>query len=115
VGRVPRPAHRLGDEEVPRGSVDARPEAAAGEAPSAAARFGAIVGTGYFGGGLVGSTTFRFGPKSIVVPGVGFGVLRAKPEISSERASARFVQTVGGRAGLPAPLAQKSGVVDFKT
>jgi hypothetical protein len=68
---------------------------------------GAIVGAGYFGGGLVGSTTFRLGPKAIVVPGVPFEVLRAKPEISGDRA--RFVQTVGGRAGFPAPRRVKGG------
>jgi hypothetical protein len=62
---------------------------------------GAIVGAAYRGGGLVGSTTFRLGPKSIVVPGVPFEVLRSEPEISGDRA--RFVQTVGGRAGFPAP------------
>jgi hypothetical protein len=64
---------------------------------------GKIVNTGYFGGGLVGSTTFRLGPKAIVVPGVPFEVLRGKPEISDDHATARFVQTVGGRAGFPAP------------
>jgi Cyclic nucleotide-binding domain len=62
---------------------------------------GAVVGAGYFGGGLVGSTTFRLGRKAIVVPGVSFKVLRAQPEIRGDRA--RFVQTVGGRAGFPAP------------
>src|SRR4029077_14940745 len=68
---------------------------------------GVIAGAGYFGGGLVGSTTFRLGRKSIVVPGVPFEVLRAKPEISGDRA--RFVQTVGGRAGFPAPRLVKGG------
>lgn len=62
---------------------------------------GAIVGAAYRGGGLVGSTTFRLGPKAIVVPGVPFDVLRTEPEISGD--TARFVQTVGGRAGFPAP------------
>ena len=62
---------------------------------------GAIVGAGYEGGGLVGSTKFRLGPKAVVVPGVAFEVLRSEPEISADRA--RFVQTVGGRAGFPAP------------
>lgn len=68
---------------------------------------GAIVDAGYEGGGLVGSTTFRLGPKAIVVPGVSFEVLRAEPEISDGRA--RFVQTVGGRAGFPAPRRVKGG------
>lgn len=68
---------------------------------------GKIVDANYFGGGLVGSTTFRLGSRSIVVPGVAFEVLRAKPEISGD--SARFVQTVGGRAGFPAPRLVKGG------
>jgi hypothetical protein len=68
---------------------------------------GAIVDAGYEGGGLVGSTTFRFGPKAIVVPGVAFEVLRAEPEVSGDRA--RLVQTVGGRAGFPAPRRVKGG------
>src|SRR3954464_11522365 len=68
---------------------------------------GAIVGLGYQGGGLVGSTTFRLGPKAIVVPGVPFEVLRADPEVSGDRV--RFVQTVGGRAGFPAPRLVKGG------
>jgi hypothetical protein len=68
---------------------------------------GAIVGAGFGGGGLVGSTTFRLGPKAIIVPGVAFDVLRPEPEISADRA--RFVQTVGGRAGFPAPRRVKGG------
>jgi hypothetical protein len=68
---------------------------------------GAIVGSGFGGGGLVGSTTFRLGPKAIVVPGVPFEVLRPEPEISNDRV--RFVQTVGGRAGFPAPRRVKGG------
>jgi len=68
---------------------------------------GAIVDAGYEGGGLVGSTTFKFGPKAIVVPGVGFEVLRADPEIGDDRV--RFVQTVGGRAGFPQPRMVKGG------
>jgi hypothetical protein len=68
---------------------------------------GAIADAGYEGGGVVGSTTFRFGSRAIVVPGVPFEVLRAEPEISGDRA--RFVQTVGGRAGFPAPRPVKGG------
>src|SRR5438477_145009 len=68
---------------------------------------GAIVEAGYGGGGLVGSTTFRLGPKAIVVPGVPFEVLRPDPVITAD--SARFVQTVGGRAGFPAPRRVKGG------
>jgi len=62
---------------------------------------GKIVDHGYSGGGLVGSTTFKVGPKSIVVPGVAFETIRADPEVSDD--NVRFAQTVGGRAGFPAP------------
>jgi hypothetical protein len=62
---------------------------------------GKIVGHGYAGRGLVGATTFRFGPKRVIVPGVAFDVLQAEPEVGER--SVRFVQTVGGRAGFPAP------------
>jgi len=65
-----------------------------------------IVGHGYEGRGLVGATTFRLGPKKIVVPGVGFDVLQSEPEVAD--GSVRFVQTVGGRAGFPAPRRVKS-------
>ncbi len=41
------------------------------------------------------------------MPGVPFEVLRADPEISAD--SVRFVQTVGGRAGFPAPRRVKGG------
>lgn len=62
---------------------------------------GRIVAQGYSGRGLVGATTFALGPKKLVVPGVAFDVLQADPVVSD--GSARFVQTVGGRAGFPAP------------
>jgi len=62
---------------------------------------GTIVGFGHEGRGLVGSTRFRFGPLGMTVPGVAFEVLRPEPEVSDD--AVRFVQTVGGRAGFPAP------------
>ena len=62
---------------------------------------GRITGHGHEGGGLVGSTTFRAGPKNIRVPGIAFEMLRPPPEVGAD--SVRFVQTVGGRAGFPAP------------
>jgi hypothetical protein len=62
---------------------------------------GRISGFGHEGTGLVGTTTFRFGFKDVVVPGVPFEVLRPDPE--EQDGSVRFVQTVGGRAGFPAP------------
>ena len=62
---------------------------------------GRIVGYGHSGGGLVGSTTFRLGLKDLVVPGVVFQTLQPEPEVGADQV--RFVQTVGGRAGFPAP------------
>jgi hypothetical protein len=62
---------------------------------------GKVVDHGHEGTGFVGSTTFRLGPKDVVIPGVGFDILRPEPEVGEE--SVRFVQTVGGRAGFPAP------------
>jgi hypothetical protein len=62
---------------------------------------GKIVGYGHAGGGLVGSTTFNLGVKDITVPGVAFDVLQPEPEVTAD--AVRFVQTVGGRAGFPAP------------
>jgi hypothetical protein len=62
---------------------------------------GRIVDSGYAGEAFVGSTTFRLGPKAIVVPGVAFETIRQDPE--QTETGVRFVQTVGGRAGFPAP------------
>jgi hypothetical protein len=59
-----------------------------------------IVGYGHEGDGLVGSTTFRL-PFKVTFRGVAFEVLRPEPEVRGD--SVRFVQTVGGRAGFPAP------------
>jgi Cyclic nucleotide-binding domain len=60
---------------------------------------GEIVDHAHAGGGLVGSTTFRLGLK-ITVPGVEFDVLQS---YEPGAGAVRFVQTVGGRAGFPAP------------
>lgn len=62
---------------------------------------GRIVRHGYEGAGLVGSTTFNLGIRDITIPGVAFEVLRDDPEVQGD--AVRFVQTVGGRAGFPAP------------
>jgi hypothetical protein len=62
---------------------------------------GRIADCGYEGEAFVGSTTFRLGPKAVVVPGVAFETIRSDPERGDT--SVRFVQTVGGRAGFPAP------------
>jgi Cyclic nucleotide-binding domain len=62
---------------------------------------GKIIAFGNEGRGLVGSTTFRFGPKNLIFEGVPFETLQPDPEISDD--AVRFFQTVGGRAGFPAP------------
>jgi len=62
---------------------------------------GKIVDHGQAGGGLVGATRFSLGPVSLTVPGVAFDILRPEPKVRED--AVRFVQTVGGRAGFPAP------------
>src|ERR671935_2224126 len=62
---------------------------------------GRITDFGHAGEAFVGSTTFRVGPKDVVVAGVPFETLRPEPEATD--GAVRFVQTVGGRAGFPAP------------
>jgi Cyclic nucleotide-binding domain len=66
---------------------------------------GRIEGHGYAGGGVVGSTTFRLGRRELTVPGVAFETLQTEPEVGP--GAVRFVQTVGGRAGFPAPRTVK--------
>jgi Cyclic nucleotide-binding domain len=61
---------------------------------------GRIVDHGQSGESYVGSTTFRFGRKDVVVAGVAYDTIR--DEEAGEDA-VRFLQTVGGRAGFPAP------------
>jgi Cyclic nucleotide-binding domain len=62
---------------------------------------GKVVDHGHEGAGYVGSTTFRLGVKDLVFQGVPFDTLRPDPEIRDDEV--RFFQTVGGRAGFPAP------------
>jgi hypothetical protein len=62
---------------------------------------GRIVDHGHAGEAFVGSTTFRLGPKDVIFAGVPYETLRPEPETAGD--AVRFVQTVGGRAGFPAP------------
>jgi len=62
---------------------------------------GGVVDAGHLGRGLIGSTTMRVGTRAIVFPAVSFPDIRRQPEITER--SVRFVQTAGGRTGLPAP------------
>jgi hypothetical protein len=62
---------------------------------------GKITDCGYNGSGMMGSTTVKLGPVSRTFEAVGLPDIRRKPE---RRASwVRFVQTCGGRTGVPAP------------
>lgn len=62
---------------------------------------GRIVGSGYLGGGRIGSTTVRVGPARIRFPGFKLPDIQQEPEVGAK--SVRFVQTIGGRMGLPTP------------
>jgi hypothetical protein len=61
---------------------------------------GRIVDHGQSGASYVGSTTFRFGRKDVVVAGVAYDTIRSEDAADD---AVRFAQTVGGRAGFPAP------------
>ena len=69
--------------------------------PGSTWRTGEIVGHGYEGTGLVGSGLLNLGVTEITIPAVVFEVLRHEPDVQAN--AVRFVQTVGGRAGFPAP------------
>ena len=62
---------------------------------------GKVVAWGQTGAGLIGSTTVQMGPKAVVFQAVAFPDLQPEPEVSE--AAVRFVQTAGGRTGVPAP------------
>ncbi|HEV1997092.1 MAG TPA: cyclic nucleotide-binding domain-containing protein [Candidatus Dormibacteraeota bacterium] len=62
---------------------------------------GRIVGSGHSGGGLIGATTLRLGGRSMSVAAVAFPDRRPEPTVTDS--SVRFIQTAGGRTGLPLP------------
>ncbi len=66
---------------------------------------GRITGYGFDDGskGLIGSTRVRVAPKgmNLVFPAVAYPVLRPEPE--ADAGAVRFVQTAGGRPGMPLP------------
>jgi hypothetical protein len=62
---------------------------------------GKIVDSGYSGGALVGSTTVKLGPRTMSFPGVTYPLIQAEPEVGPDWV--KFVQSAGGRMGLPAP------------
>jgi hypothetical protein len=62
---------------------------------------GRIVDAGYSGGGLMGATTVRLAKLRTTFEPVPLPDIRHEPEITDS--CVRFVQTTGGRTGLPAP------------
>ena len=62
---------------------------------------GQIVNYGQSGGGLIGSTTIRFGARTAVFEAVALPDLTPEPSVSGDAVT--FVQTSGGRTGVPAP------------
>ena len=61
---------------------------------------GTITGYGYTGGGLMGSTTVAVGGLNKEFEAVALPVIQQPPEVGD--GWVRFVQTAGGRTGLPA-------------
>ena len=61
---------------------------------------GTIAAAGYSGGGVIGSTTISLG-RGISVAAVALPDMQAEPEVGRQRV--RFLQTTGGRTGVPAP------------
>jgi hypothetical protein len=62
---------------------------------------GEIVDAGYSGGAYIGTTRVKVGPKTLGFPGVEYPLLQQEPERGPDWV--KFVQTAGGRMGLPAP------------
>ena len=62
---------------------------------------GKILDAGYAGGGLMGATTIRLGPKAATFEAVSLEDIRA--DVVRLGHAVRFVQTTGGRTALPAP------------
>ena len=62
---------------------------------------GKIVGYGQSGGGLIGATTLRLGGKSMTVAAVALPDKRQEPKVTAT--SVTFLQSAGGRTGLPMP------------
>lgn len=62
---------------------------------------GAVTAAQYLGGGMIGATTLRFGGGEATVAAVPMGDRCAPPEIGP--GWVRFVQSAGGRTGVPAP------------
>ena len=64
-------------------------------------RDGRIVDHGHDGGGLIGSTTLRLGGRETTFQAVALPDLRPPPRVTATEVT--FLQTCGGRTGVPAP------------
>jgi hypothetical protein len=62
---------------------------------------GRIIDFGQSGGTVLNCTHMKLGPKEIVFQATAFPEIRPKPKVT--KTSATFVQTCGGRPGMPAP------------
>jgi hypothetical protein len=62
---------------------------------------GKIVGHGQEGAGMIGSTTMRLGSRSTTITAFPLPDIQAEPEVGD--GWVRFVQTAGGRTGVPTP------------
>ena len=62
---------------------------------------GRIVEHGHLGQGHIGATTVKVGPAAVRFPAVHLPDIRPETEVGPDQV--RFVQTVGGRMGLPTP------------
>lgn len=62
---------------------------------------GKIVDHGQSGGGHIGVTVVKMGPTRMIVPAAPMPEIRPEPEVRQD--GVRFVQTAGGRTGLPFP------------
>ena len=62
---------------------------------------GKITACGHEGRGLIGVTRLKLGPAKMAFPAVKFPLIQSEPEVGD--GWVRFVQTAGGRMGLPAP------------
>lgn len=63
---------------------------------------GRIVGYGHAGRGVAGLPRIELGVRQVAFPGIELPVLRPRPEVGD--GWVRFVQTAGGRLGVPAPM-----------
>lgn len=66
---------------------------------------GRIINHAYMGGGRIGSTTLKVAGKGVTFAAVAYPDVQEKVEVGDNYV--KFVQTAGGRTGVPAPRAVK--------